>query len=55
MNPQIQLQPTTENSKFPFKIIQNPLLFEWSVGQVTHLLWFFVFEIVDVEIEGAGD
>ena len=22
---------------------------------VTHLLWFFVFEIVDVEIEGAGD
>ena len=55
MNPQIQLQPTTENSKFPFKIIQNPLLFEWSVGQVTHLLWFFVFEVVDVEIKGAGD
>ena len=55
MNPQIQLQPTTENSKFPFKIIQNPLLFEWSVGQVTHLLWFFVFEVVDVEIKRAGD
>ena len=21
----------------------------------THLLWFFVFEVVDVEIKGAGD
>ena len=37
------------------KRIPNLLLFEWLAGPVTHLLWFFVFEVVDVEIKGAGD
>ena len=31
------------------------MLFGWLAGQVTHLLWFFVFEVVDVEIKRAGD
>ena len=44
-------QPTT---KIPSRK-PNLLLFGWLAGQVTHLLWFFVFEVVDVEIKRAGD
>ena len=40
---------------FLLKRIYHPLLLIRLAGQVVHLLWFFVFEVVDVEIKRAGD